>query len=703
MKGLLARRFYIVSRLGYGGMSVVNLALDVEHYRFVALKSLFSDVNGESEYRNRFRREISIYRHLSHMNIVSLYDARCDDEMAYMALEYVHGRNLSELIREGDLHLKAVFRIMEGLVNAVFHAHSRGIIHRDIQPNNVIVAEDGEPCLIDFGIAYMEDELVHTTTGTIMGTFVYCSPEQNQGKQVDERSDLYSLGTVFYELLTGKRAIKGDTLLQIIEYQLKHEIPPPSELRPDIPAPLDSLVMKLLERWPENRFQSARQLLDELLQLKLSLFSEMDELLSGDEEALRLRTALRALKARRYDVVFDMCAPCLESADENASPRCGEFLMLAAMAFKESGRYDEAARSFERGFAVLNRSPSRRERLEYALVQLACDRQDEALKTLDELLLENHTDVCAAGLKEFIHKRARGVIPVACIDSDAEPVRRRMEAGVSPWDRSLDVLESTALLNAYLDRLNPETALLFSSVFCGLGDLYNGNLRGGLKNLVLALSLAALGTLLLTWTPPCPIDPQSGLAPYLDAETRYVLHTSGIDIALRSYLADMTSQLAQLLSVPFFTAFVFVWIRNRNEAFHFHRKRKVFGRISELPTSSLMLLKLNTTVMKDEEPPADSYLLVEESPASPAGTNRRRCGTAKVLFTEGEVVHCRHLKDILYEKAPAVGDVALPWWLIREYGLIAPQDEGRGWLSETTTRLQARWFDCLMRLVGRFR
>jgi len=395
--GEFFKTYYLIDRIGHGGMSVVHLAFDARTKNFVALKTLFSDLSAEHDYRNRFEREIQVYRKLSHPNIVGLVEAELHSSVVYMAQEYIQGMSLGELIgRHGDgFPLPDAMRIMEGLTNAVFHAHSRGVIHRDIQPNNIIVTVDGEVKLLDFGIAFTEDSLVHTQTGTIMGTFVYCSPEQNQGKRVDERSDLYSLGLVFYEMLSGRRAIKGDTLMEITEYQLRQTIPPVKQLRFELPDALNDIVMKLLERWPESRYKYARNRIDELIQMKVtSSFADLDAMF-GDELDVKFETARRAFMNRRH-------AKALELARDVAAkrPDHGPTQFLLGRILQAMSLGEEAAEAFARALELEDDNPDHR--MAYALCLHRLGRDEEAIGQCDMLLATSEENRMAKGLRGIL-------------------------------------------------------------------------------------------------------------------------------------------------------------------------------------------------------------------------------------------------------------------------------------------------------------
>jgi serine/threonine protein kinase len=262
-----------LDELGAGGMGAVYVGYHKPTKSLVAIKTLFPEFSKDDAYILRFRRESAVYQKLDHPNIVHYVDAGTHDGTHYIALEFIHGRPLDEMIKDKaqqnqTFSPKEALEIFEALVEAVGHAHAKNIIHRDLKPQNVVISDDGVVKLLDFGIAQAEDEIVKTVTGSILGTFFYAAPEQNQGKKIDQRSDIYSLGLILYELLTGKRALSGNDLMQVSLAQLKGAIPKPSVTREGVPPVFDKLVQKCCEKDPNNRFGSCAEVLTEIQTIK---------------------------------------------------------------------------------------------------------------------------------------------------------------------------------------------------------------------------------------------------------------------------------------------------------------------------------------------------------------------------------------------------------------------------------------------------
>jgi len=251
-------------------MANVYLAEDEELGRRVAIKILNDRHASDDSFVERFRREAKNAAGLSHPNIVSVYDRGEAEGTYYIAMEYLEGRSLKDrIVADGALPVSAAIEVARQILRALGFAHRRGIVHRDIKPHNVLLvqdgASDGEPRfkVTDFGISRTAASQM-TEAGSIVGTAQYLSPEQARGAPVDQRSDIYSVGIVLYELLTGKLPFTGETPLEIAMKHLSEIPTAPSELRPDIPADLDMVVLRALAKDPEDRFQSAEEMEREL-------------------------------------------------------------------------------------------------------------------------------------------------------------------------------------------------------------------------------------------------------------------------------------------------------------------------------------------------------------------------------------------------------------------------------------------------------
>ncbi|MFL5910115.1 MAG: Stk1 family PASTA domain-containing Ser/Thr kinase [Gaiellaceae bacterium] len=253
-------RYQILRKLGAGGMANVYLAEDQELGRRVAIKILNDRHANDEQFVERFRREAKNAAALSHPNIVSIYDRGEAEGTYYIAMEYLDGRSLKELIlSRGDAPIAVVVEYARQILSALRFAHRHGIVHRDIKPHNVLVDGEGRVKVTDFGIARAGASQM-TEAGSIVGTAQYLSPEQARGGDVDQRSDLYSLGVLMYEMLTGEVPFNGDTPVEIAMKHLSRTPEAPSTKRRDIPRDLDMVVMRSLAKDPDDRYQSADEM-----------------------------------------------------------------------------------------------------------------------------------------------------------------------------------------------------------------------------------------------------------------------------------------------------------------------------------------------------------------------------------------------------------------------------------------------------------
>jgi len=251
-------RYRVLGRLGSGGMADVYCAEDLQLGRNVALKVLHSRFADDAEFRERFRREARSAAGLQHQNVVAIYDRGEWDGNYYIAMEYLDGRTLKEIVqRDGPLAPERAIDMTVQVLRAVRFAHRRGIIHRDIKPHNVIVDEEGRAKVTDFGIARAAGASDMTQTGSIMGTAQYLSPEQAQGLAVNEPSDLYSAGVMLYELLTGRVPFDGESAVTIALKHVNERPVPPSMINPAVTPELEGVVMRALEKDPRLRFPDA--------------------------------------------------------------------------------------------------------------------------------------------------------------------------------------------------------------------------------------------------------------------------------------------------------------------------------------------------------------------------------------------------------------------------------------------------------------
>ncbi|WP_053226612.1 Stk1 family PASTA domain-containing Ser/Thr kinase [Solirubrobacter soli] len=253
-------RYRAQKRLGAGGMAEVWCAEDEVLGRRVAVKLMGGRFAEDPSFRERFRREAKAAAGMQHPNIVGIYDYSEWDGTPYIAMELVDGKTLKELVTErGPLPPDIAVGLTEQVLRGLGYAHKRGIVHRDVKPQNVIIDRDGQAKVADFGIARAGDTSEMTQTGTIVGTMQYLSPEQAEGHPVDRRADLYSVGIVLYELLTGRVPFDGEAPISIAIKQINELPVPPAQLRPGLSPALEAVVLRALEKDPMRRFQSAEE------------------------------------------------------------------------------------------------------------------------------------------------------------------------------------------------------------------------------------------------------------------------------------------------------------------------------------------------------------------------------------------------------------------------------------------------------------
>ena len=261
-------RYEIGALIGAGGMSDVFIAKDLKLKREVAVKVLRSDLNREQTFVTRFRKEALAAAGLSHPGIVAVFDSG-ENPAPYIVMELLQGKTLRELIT-GPIDTKTSIQIIEGILQALAYSHANGIVHRDIKPGNIMITDHGDVKVMDFGIARALDDVSATMTATwnVVGTAQYLSPEQASGEIADSRSDLYSVGCVLYEMLTGRPPFIGDTPVSIAFQHVSGELIPPSKVNPNVDPQFDHFLSVVMAKDPANRYQDANTMLADLHRIK---------------------------------------------------------------------------------------------------------------------------------------------------------------------------------------------------------------------------------------------------------------------------------------------------------------------------------------------------------------------------------------------------------------------------------------------------
>lgn len=310
---MLDDRYEILEVIGEGGMAIVYRALDHRLNRDVAVKIMRDEMAADEEFRRRFCTESHAVAMLSHPNIVAVYDVSHNDNVEYIVMELVDGITLKQYIeRKGVVAWKEVVHFTKQISKALAHAHERGIIHRDIKPQNIMLLRDGTIKVGDFGIAALENE-VYENNGEAIGSIHYIAPEQARGERPDARSDIYSLGVMMYEMLTGGLPFTGNTLGEIAVQHMNAKPVPPHEKNPEIPLELERITLKAMSAELSERYQSANELLSDLeafIHTPVTIDGESADYENPDVKPVRSSTELSReryrLRRRRSDVVSFM-------------------------------------------------------------------------------------------------------------------------------------------------------------------------------------------------------------------------------------------------------------------------------------------------------------------------------------------------------------------------------------------------------------
>src|SRR5579872_4494404 len=262
----LPERYELMGELGRGGMGIVYQARDRETNEIIALKFLKSEISRDAQILERFRNEVRLSRKISHRNVARIHELHRSGDSVYVSMEFVEGESLRALLqREGKLTVERGLDIARQLIAGVGEAHKESIVHRDLKPENIMVKPSGELKVMDFGISRSYAAGV-TSTGAIIGTPAYMAPEQAEGKLTDQRTDIYAVGLILYEIFTGIAAFSGETPVSVALKQIRERPPVPSKIAPGVPVYVEKAILRCLEKDPAQRFQSVDDLLRALNQ-----------------------------------------------------------------------------------------------------------------------------------------------------------------------------------------------------------------------------------------------------------------------------------------------------------------------------------------------------------------------------------------------------------------------------------------------------
>jgi len=287
---ILGNRYEIVEKIGGGGMALVYKAKCNLLKRFVAVKVLRPEFINDKDLLEKFRKESQAAASLSHPNIVNVYDVGEEEDVYYIVMEYVNGKTLKDLIKEkGKLTKDEILDFTRQIALALKHAHSNHIIHRDIKPHNILVTEDNRAKVTDFGIALAATSSTITNTGSIIGSVHYFAPEQARGGYTDEKSDLYSLGIVMYEMSTGRLPFEGDAPITVALKHIQENAEAPSKHDPSISKELESIIIKLMQKEQSARYANASALIEDLYKVKNNLYlNDIDNALKIEDSPTQI-------------------------------------------------------------------------------------------------------------------------------------------------------------------------------------------------------------------------------------------------------------------------------------------------------------------------------------------------------------------------------------------------------------------------------
>src|SRR5512137_1046501 len=269
-------RYVIKEEIGRGGMATVYHAYDPRFERDVALKVLPREMLHDQQFRTRFEREAKTIAMLEHPAIVPVYDFGEEQGQPYFVMRYMTGGSLSDRMKKGPMTVQDAALLMTHIAPALDEAHAKGIIHRDLKPGNILYDQFNEPYVSDFGIAKLAESQTNVTGSSIVGTPAYMSPEQAQGEGIDGRSDIYGLGVILFELLTGQQPYHGDTPMSVVVKHITDPVPHILDVKPDLPTAIEGVIEKAMAKDRDQRFPTVRALADALVAVSRGLPADLE-------------------------------------------------------------------------------------------------------------------------------------------------------------------------------------------------------------------------------------------------------------------------------------------------------------------------------------------------------------------------------------------------------------------------------------------
>jgi serine/threonine-protein kinase len=319
---LVDGRYQVRSRIARGGMATVYLATDLRLERRVAIKVMHGHLSDDTKFRERFIQEARSAARLAHPNVVNVFDQGQDSDMAYLVMEYLPGITLRDLLQEhGKLTTEQTLDILEAVLAGLSAAHKAGIVHRDLKPENVLLADDGRIKIGDFGLARAAS--ANTATGAaLLGTIAYLSPELVTRGVADARSDIYAVGIMTYEMVTGEQPFKGEQPMQIAYQHANDSVPTPSTLNPRVPHEIDELVLWATAREPDERPRDARVMLDEVIAVRRELDAASTQAVTATQRTMVMPTAVAPSRGSTSET--QVLAPAARRLAPTVSPAVDE-------------------------------------------------------------------------------------------------------------------------------------------------------------------------------------------------------------------------------------------------------------------------------------------------------------------------------------------------------------------------------------------
>ena len=305
-EGMTLGSYRVTSQIGKGGMATVYKAYQASMDRFVALKVLPQYHSKDPSFAKRFIQEARIIAQLEHKNILPVYDFGDEEGVSYMAMRYLEGGSLQDILSQGQLSFTDIADIMSQICEGLDYAHRQGIVHRDVKPSNIMVDSEGAIYITDFGFAkILKNSSELTVTGTVMGTPLYMAPEQSVGGEVDARTDIYALGVILFEMATGQPPFQAETPMAVVLAHIHNPLPIPQSINPNVPDKIQNIILKALSKDPEHRYQTARELADSLTRAT---------------EKISTKTESKTLGILTAEVRKSLASKAILPTDENFTP-----------------------------------------------------------------------------------------------------------------------------------------------------------------------------------------------------------------------------------------------------------------------------------------------------------------------------------------------------------------------------------------------